>query len=291
MIPPQFEYYAPHTVDEAVALLGRFEGDAKVLAGGHSLLPLMKLRLAEPRVLVDINRIPNLAYIREEGAHLKIGATTRTNDLLDSPLLRRSYPIFTDAAQQIADPLVRNLGTVGGNVCHGDPGNDLPACMIALGAEMVVVGPKGPRTIPVAGFYKETFVTAVESTEVLVEVRIPKARPHQGNAYHKIEKRVGDFAMAGAAANLILDSAGRVETAGIGLTGVGPTAIGAAQAASSLQGQMPDAAHLAHAAELARDAAQPSSDLRGPQAYKRAMAGVLTRRVLDRALARAMGGS
>jgi len=289
MIPPQFEYYAPHTVDEAVALLGRFEGEAKVLAGGHSLLPLMKLRLADPRVLVDINRIPNLAYIQEDDSHLKIGATTRTNDLLDSALLRRSYPIFTDAAQEIADPIVRNLGTVGGNVCHGDPGNDLPACMLALGAEMLVVGPKGPRAIPASGFYKETFVTAVEPTEVLVEVRVPKARPHQGNAYHKIEKRVGDFAIAGVAANLILDSAGRVEVAGLGLTGVGPTAILAAQAASSLVGQMPDDAHLVHASELARDAAQPTSDLRGPQEYKRAMTGVLARRVLDRALTRARG--
>jgi aerobic carbon-monoxide dehydrogenase medium subunit len=291
MIPPQFEYYAPHTVDEAVALLRRFDGEAKVLAGGHSLIPLMKLRVAEPHVLVDINRIPNLAYIHEEGPHLKIGATTRTNDLLDSALLRKSYPIFPDAAQEIADPLVRNLGTVGGNVCHGDPGNDLPACMLALGAEMAVVGPKGPRTIPASEFYKDTFVTAVEPTEMLVEVRIPKARPRQGNAYHKIEKRVGDFAMAGAAANVVLDSTGRVEVAGIGLTGVGPTAIHAVKAANSLVGQLPDEAHIAHACQLAREACQPGSDLRGPQEYKRDMAGVLTRRVLHRALARAKGGA
>jgi aerobic carbon-monoxide dehydrogenase medium subunit len=290
MIPPQFEYYAPHSVDEAVALLRRFDGEAKVLAGGHSLIPLMKLRLAEPRALVDINRIPNLAYIHEEGAHLRIGATTRTNDLLESALLRQSYPILTDAAQEIADPLVRNLGTVGGNVCHGDPGNDLPACMLALGAEVVAVGPKGSRTIPVAAFYKDTFVTALDPTELLVEVRIPKARPHQGNAYHKIEKRVGDFAMAGAAANLVLDGAGRVESAGIALTGVGPTALLVPAGASFLVGQPPDEVHLARAAELARDAAQPSGDLRGPVEYKRAMAGVLARRVLDRALARAKGG-
>jgi aerobic carbon-monoxide dehydrogenase medium subunit len=290
MIPPQFEYYAPHSVDEAVSLLRRFDGESKVLAGGHSLIPLMKLRLAAPRVLVDINRIPNLAYIREEGAHLKIGATTRTNDLLDSALLRKSYPILTDAAQQIADPLVRNLGTVGGNVCHGDPGNDLPACTLALGAEMSVVGPKGPRTIPASDFYRDTFVTAVEPTEILVEVRIPKARAHQGNAYHKLEKRIGDFAMAGAATNLVLNGAGRVEVAGIGLTGVGPTAIHAAKAASILVGQLPDEAHLAHAAQLSREAAQPSSDLRGPMEYKRAMVGVLVRRVLDRSLARARGG-
>jgi aerobic carbon-monoxide dehydrogenase medium subunit len=290
MIPPQFEYYAPHSVDEAVALLRRFDGESKVLAGGHSLIPLMKLRLASPRVLVDINRIPNLAYIREEGAHLKIGATTRTNDLLESALLGKSYPILTDAAHQIADPLVRNLGTVGGNLCHGDPGNDLPACMLALGAEMSVVGPKGPRTIRASDFYRDTFVTAVEPTEILVEVRLPKARAHQGNAYHKIEKRVGDFAMAGAATNLILDGAGRVEVAGVGLTGVGPTAVHAAQAAAILVGQPPDEAHLAHAAQLAQEAAQPSADLRGPTEYKRAMVGVLVRRTLDRSLARARGG-
>lgn len=290
MIPPQFEYYAPRTVDEAVALLSRFDGEAKVLAGGHSLIPLMKLRLAEPHVLVDINRIPDLSYIREEGNHLKIGAVTRTNDLLESSLLRKSYPILTDAAQEIADPLVRNLGTVGGNVCHGDPGNDLPACMIALGAEMEVVSAGGSRTVPASSFYKETFVTAVEPTEVLVEVRIPKARPRQGNAYHKIEKRVGDFAMAGAAANLLLDASGRIEAAGIALTGVGPTPIHATKAGESLVGNAPDEAHLAQASRLAEEAAHPSSDLRGPQEYKRAMAGVLTRRVLERASARAKGG-
>lgn len=291
MIPPEFEYYAPRSVDEAVSLLRRFDGEAKVLAGGHSLIPLLKLRLAEPKALVDINRIPDLAYLREEGQHLRIGAMTRTADLLDSPLLRRSYPILSDAAQEIADPLVRNLGTVGGNVCHGDPGNDLPACMLALGAEVGVVGPKGSRTLPVSDFYRDTFVTALEPTEILVEVRVPKARPHQGNAYHKIEKRAGDFAMAGAAANVVLDAAGRVESAGVGLTGVGPTAILASAAAGALVGQVPDATHLAHAAQLAEKAAQPSADLRGPVEYKRAMAGVLTHRVLERAVARAKGGA
>ena len=291
MIPPQFDYYAPRSIDEAVSLLQRFEGEAKVLAGGHSLIPLMKLRLAQPQVLVDINRIPNLAYIREEGPQLKIGATTRTNDLLDSDLLRRSYPIFTDAAQEIADPLVRNLGTVGGNVCHGDPGNDLPACMLALDAQMAVVGPKGPRAIPASEFYKDTFVTAVEPNEILVEVRIPKTRPQQGTAYQKIEKRIGDFAMAGAAVSVVLNSAGRVESAGIGLTGVGPTALRAEKAANSLVGELPDESHVANAARLAEEAAQPASDLRGPIEYKRAMAGVLTQRVLHHALSRAKGGS
>lgn len=291
MIPPSFEYYAPHSVDEAVALLQRFDGDAKILAGGHSLLPLMKLRLAEPRVLVDLNRIPTLAYIREEGNYLKIGAMSRENDLLDSDLVKRSYPILSDAAHLIADPIVRNRGTVGGDICHADPGNDLPACMLALGAELQVLGPNGPRTISASGFFKDTFVTAVGPTEVLTEIRIPKARPHQGTAYHKIEKRIGDFGIAGAAVNLVLNGAGKVESAGIGLTGVGPTAISADNAAHSLVGQLPDEMHLAHAAQLALEAATPSGDLRGPVEYKRAMAGVLARRVLDRALARARGGA
>jgi len=291
MFPPQFEYYAPNSVDDAVALLSRFNGEAKVLAGGHSLIPLMKLRLAAPSVLVDINRIPGLAYLREEGNHLKIGATTRTGELLESALLRKSYPILTDAAQEIADPLVRNLGTVGGNVCHGDPGNDLPACMIALGAEMSLHGPNGHRTVPAAQFYKDTFVTAVEPTEMLVEVRIPKPVARQGSAYHKIEKRVGDFAMAGAGVSLVLTEAGAVSHASIGLTGLGPTAIHAAKASASLVGQPADEAHLQQAAMLAQAEAQPSTDLRGPAEYKRAMAGVLTHRVLVRAVARAKGGA
>ncbi len=291
MIPPQFEYYAPSSVDEAVALLRRFDGEAKVLAGGHSLIPLMKLRLAEPKALVDINRIPNLAYLREEDGYLRIGATTRTGDLLDSALLRKSYPILTDAAQEIADPLVRNLGTVGGNVCHGDPGNDLPACILALGAVLAVTGPTGPREIPAAEFYRDTFVTALEPAEILTEVRIPKARSHQGNAYQKIEKRVGDFAIAGAAANLVVDGAGRIETAGLALTGVGPTVVPATAAAAALVGEVLSESHLANAARLAEAATDPSGDLRGPVAYKRAMAGVLVRRALERALARAKGGS
>lgn len=291
MIPPQFEYYVPNSVDEAVALLRRFDGEAKVLAGGHSLIPLMKLRLAQPKALIDINRIADLAYVRENGGHLVLGAMTRTADLLDSEVVRRSYPILTDAAREIADPLVRNLGTVGGNVCHGDPGNDLPACLLALGAELAVTGPNGPRTIDVSQFYRDTFVTALEPAEVLVEIRIPKAKPHQGNAYHKIEKRVGDFAIAGAAANVVLDGAGRVSSAGLGLTGVGPTALSAADAAAALVGQVPNESHLANAARLAEAAADPSADLRGPVAYKRAMVGVLVRRVLERALARAKGGS
>src|SRR2546425_13232273 len=200
VIPPRFEYFAPSSVDEAVQILDRFGGEAKVLAGGQSLLPVMKLRLAEPRALVDINRIPDLAHIREDAKSLRIGATTRTNDLNDSELIHARYPILSDAAYEIADPLVRNMGTVGGNVSHGDPANDLPACMLALGAHFVVRGPNGSRSVAAHEFYQDTFVTALESNEILLEIEIPKARPGQGNAYVKLEKRIGDVPIVGVAA-------------------------------------------------------------------------------------------
>ena len=291
MIPPRFEYFAPASVNEAVELLDRYGGEAKVLAGGQSLLAVMKLRLAEPRALVDINRIPNLSYIREEGGWLRIGATTRTNDLADSDLVKRRYPILTDAAVEIADPLVRNRGTVCGNVAHADPANDLPACMLALGARFVAIGPGGSRTIPADEFYIDTFVTALQSNEILTEVQIPEPQPRQGNAYAKLEKRNGDFPIAGVAANLVLRADDAIEGAWIGLTSVGPTAIKAREAGDSLIGKRLDDHALKNAARLAMDVTEPTSDLRGPAEYKRAMVGVLTRRALHRAAKRAQGGS
>ncbi len=291
MIPPRFEYFAPSSVDEAVQLLDRFGGEAKVLAGGQSLLPVMKLRLAEPKALIDINRIPNLAYIREDVRFLKIGATTRTNDLNDSDLIHTRYPILSDAAHEIADPLVRNLGTVGGNVSHGDPANDLPACMLALGAQFVVHGPKGSRIVPAHAFYQDTFVTALESNEILTEIEIPKTRPGQGTAYAKLEKRVGDFPIVGVAANLVLGAKGSVESAGLALTAVGPTALKATEAERYLVGKAPDDAVLEKAAELAEGIAQPVADLRGPAEYKQAMIRVFARRALHRARDRARGGA
>ena len=290
MIPPRFEYYAPVSLDEAVNLLDRFGGEAKVLAGGQSLIPLLKLRLSEPRALVDINRIPNLAYIREDNEFLRIGAVTRANELLDSPMIRERYPILTEAADGIADPVVRNMGTVGGNVSHGDPANDLPACMLALGAWFAARGPRGVRTISAGEFYQSPFVTALESNEILTEIRIPKPRARQGNAYSKLEKRVGDFPIVGVAANLVLSAKGTIETAGIGLTAVAPTARLAKEAADSLHGREPTDDVIRRAASLAIGAAEPTSDLRGPADYKRAMVGVLARRALTLAVKRARGG-
>lgn len=290
MIPPRFEYFAPRSLEEAVSLLDRFAGEAKVLAGGQSLLPVMKLRLAEPKALVDINRIADLAYIREDERFLRIGALARTNDLNDSPLLARRYPVLTDAASVIADPLVRNMGTVGGNVSHGDPANDLPACMLALRAQFVVRGPRGVRTIPATEFYRDTFVTALEPNEILTEVQIQRHRRWQGNAYLKLEKRVGDFPIVGVAANLVLNVKGAVEEAGIGLTAVGPTALRATKAEGHLVGRTPTDAELGYAAEIARDLAQPTSDLRGPAEYKSSMVQVFCRRALRRAADRALRG-
>ena len=291
MIPPRFEYYAPASIDEAVKVLDRFGGEAKVLAGGQSLLPVMKLRLAEPKALVDLNRIPELAFIREDDKHLRIGAMTRTNDLLDSQLLKERYPIFQDAAFDIADPIVRNMGTVGGNVSHGDPANDLPACMLALEALYLVKGPKSSRTIPAKEFYQDTFVTVLEPNEILVEIHVPKARAREGAAYVKLEKRVGDFPMVGVAARLALDAAGTVEHAGLGLTAVGPTVLKAVEAEKHLVGKKADEAAFEKAAERAEAIALPTSDLRGPADYKKSMVRVLARRALRLARDRAGGGA
>src|SRR2546426_4123002 len=268
VIPPRFEYFAPSSVDEAVQILDRFGGDAKVLAGGQSLLPVMKLRLAEPKALVDINRIPDLAHIREDAKSLRIGATTRMNDLNDSEVIHGRYPILSDAAYEIADPLVRNMGTVGGNVSHGDPANDLPACMLALGAHFVVHGPKGTRTIPAHAFYQDTFVTALEPNEILTEIEIPKARSGQGTAYMKLEKRVGDFPIVGVAANLVLKTKGGIESAGLGLTAVGATALKAVDSERSLQGKKPDATALQKAAQPAQQIPNPVAGLPRPAGYK-----------------------
>lgn len=290
MIPPRFEYLTPQTLEEAVALLGKYGGEAKVLSGGQSLIPLMKLRLASPGYLVDINRIPGLQYIKEVDGSLRIGALTREADLEASDLVRSKYPLLFDTAGVIADPLVRNMATVCGNLAHGDPANDHPATMLALEAEVVAVGPKGQRKIPVASFFTGLFTTALAPDEVLTEIRIPAPPPRSGGAYLKMERKVGDFATAAVAAQVTLDSGGVCQRVGIGLTNVGPTPIKAARAEGFLRGRRPDAAAIKQAAQLAAEASQPSSNLRGPAEYKRDLVRVLTARALTRALERAGGG-
>jgi len=289
MIPPPFDYHAPATLPDAVALLGRFGEEAKILSGGQSLLPLLKLRFARPAHLVDIGRIPGLDYIKEEEGFLKIGALVRESALESSALVRSKYPILIDTAQVIADPIVRNLATVAGNLAHGDPANDHPATMLALGAEVVATGPRGARIIPISSFFVSLFTTALEPTEVLSEVRIPVPPPRSGGAYVKLERKVGDFATAGVAAFLVLRG-DVIERAGVGLTNLGPTPIRAADAEKVLVGKKPNEAAFAEAAALAVSVTNPSADRRGAVDYKQEMARVLTVRALQKAAARAAGG-
>jgi len=287
MIPPAFEYLRPKTVPEAVALLQQHGDDAKILSGGQSLIPMMKLRLARPGYLVDINAISGLSYIKEEGGFLKIGGLTRESELEASSLVKSKYPLLMDTAAVIADPQVRNMATVGGNLAHGDPANDHPATMIALGAQIVATGAKGERVIPIENFFKSLFETDLKHDEILTEIRVPIPAPKSGGSYFKLERKVGDFATAAAAVQLTLDGGGAVQKIGIGLTNVGATPIKARKAEEFLKGKKPDAAAIAQAGQLASDEAQPSSDLRGPAEYKKGLVKELTKRALTRALERA----
>jgi len=291
MIPAAFEYHAPATLDDATALLARLGDDAKVLSGGQSLIPLMKLRLSSPPHVVDINGIPGLSYIRHSDGVLAIGALTRESELEESDIVRTRYPLLYDTCKVIADPLVRNLATIGGNLAHADPANDHPATMLALGAEIVARGPSGQRTIPITSFFTGPFETALRPGELVVEIRIPSPPPRSGGAYFKLERKVGDFATAAVAVQLTLRADGTCERAGIGLTNVGLTPIKATQAEAALSGQRLDDTTIARAARLASEASEPTADLRGSVAYKRDLVRVLTSRALRKAAERAEGRS
>ena len=287
MIPPSFEYLRPKTVPEAVAMLQQHGDEAKILSGGQSLIPMMKLRLARPGVLIDINRISGLSYVKEEGGYLKIGGLTREAEMESSPLVRSKYPILLDTAHVIADPQVRNMATVAGNLAHGDPANDHPATMVALGAQVIATGPKGERVIPIEDFFVSLFATALQHEEILTEIRIPVPPARSGGAYFKLERKVGDFATAAVAAQLTLDEKGVCQSVGIGLTNVGPTPVKARKAEEFLRGKKPDESNIAQAAQLAADESTPSPDLRGPVEYKKGLVKELTKRALTRALERA----
>jgi carbon-monoxide dehydrogenase medium subunit len=290
MIPAGFDYHAPTTIGEATALLSRLGDDAKVLSGGQSLIPLLKLRLTSPRHLVDINRIPGLAYVKEADGALRIGALAREADLEESEAVRTRYPLIADAAHGIADPLVRNLATVAGNLAHGDPANDHPAVMLALGAEVVATGPSGERRIPIGSFFKGPFETALKPDELLTEIRVPAPAPRSGGSYMKLERKVGDFATAAVAVQLTLAADGTCAAVGIGLTNVGLTPIKAEKAEAALRGKRPDDTTIREAAQLAADAARPEADLRGSVEYKKDVVRVLTIRALRKALERASAG-
>jgi carbon-monoxide dehydrogenase medium subunit len=303
VIPAEFEYSVPKTVPEAIALL-QSHTEAKVLAGGFSLVPLMKLRLATPPFLVDIGRIPQLDYISEDGGFLRIGAMATEAELEASPVVRQRYRLLIDTSRVIADPLVRNMATVGGNVAHADPANDHPAAMLAMNAIVVATGPNGERTIPITSFFVDTFQTALQPAELLTEIRVPTPPALSGGAYVKLERKVGDYAIVGVAAQVTLAEGGgrflgafgkrgpaTMARVGIGLTNVGPIAVKATQAEQALLNQEPTEDVLQHAATLAAQASSPETDLRGPAEYKRDMVRALTLRALRRALERAQGGA
>jgi len=287
MIPAAFEYHAPTSIIEASALLARLGEDAKILSGGQSLIPLMKLRLANPHHLVDINGIPGLSFIREAEGFLRIGALTRESDLEESELIRTRYPLIHDTSQVIADPVVRNLATIGGNLAHADPANDHPAAMLAAGAEIVAAGRGGERRLPIESFFTGPFATALKADEILTEIRVPVPAAKSAGAYLKVERKVGDFATAAVAVQITLDANDVCSRIGIGLTNVGLTPIKAGKAEGALRGQRLDDKAIKEAARLAADAAQPAADLRGPVEYKKDLVRVLTVRALHRALERA----
>ena len=285
MIPPAFDYHAPRSVGEALALLGTLGSDAKLLAGGHSLLPMMKLRFASPAHLIDLNRIDALRGIREDGGTIVIGAMTVENALIASPVLRAKVPLLAEAARLIADPQVRNRGTIGGDIAHGDPANDHPALAIALDATLVIEGPRGQRGVKADAFFVAPYVTALGDDEILVAIRVPALPAGTGWAYEKLKRKTGDWATAGAAV-VLRQVAGKVTHARIALTNVGATALRAADAEKALLGQPLSDATIAAAAKAARAVADPAADLRGDVAYKTAMAGQMVQRAIRAAAAR-----
>jgi len=289
MLPAPFEYHAAKSMDEALGLLDTLGEDAKILAGGQSLIPLLKLRFASPAHLVDINGIKELDFIEEGDGTLRIGPLFRHKAAERSSLLASRYHVMADAAPQIADPIIRNRGTIAGSVAHADPSGDWGTVLLALDAELVLRSKSGSRTVKARDFFSGPFSTVLEPTEVLSEIRIPAAKPQTGGAYLKLERKVGDFATVAVAVHLQMDG-GKVGSAGIGLTAVGPQNIKAEQAEAALRGARLDDATIKEAAALAADAAEPKADHRGSVAYKRNVVRVFTERGLKRAYERARGG-
>ena len=290
MIPPPFEYLSPNQVSEAISLLQKHGEEAKILAGGHSLIPAMKLRFAMPGYLIDISGIDGLEYICEEDGQLKIGAMTRESSLEESNLIKDNYPLLLDTVKMIADPQVRNMATVGGNLAHGDPANDHPATMIALGASVVVEGPNGSREIGIDDFFTDFFTTALEDNEILTEIRIPASQPGSGGAYQKIERKVGDYATAAVACQLSLEADGKIQQIGIGLTNVGPVPIRSVGAEGNLRGKTPDDSLIQESGRLAAEECNPVDDLRGSAGYKRDLVNELTQRAIKISIERAERG-
>jgi len=289
MLPSRFEYHRATTLQEALALLDEHGEDAKVLAGGQSLIPLMKLRFAAPQHLVDINDVPGLDGIEERDGSLTIGALARHRTLATDGTIAARYPAIASAAPQIADPLVRNRGTIGGSLAHADPAGDLGSVMLAMGASVVLTGSSGQRVVPIGEFLVDTFTTSIAPTEILTEIRVPTPPPRSGGTYLKLERKVGDFATVAVAVSLTLQD-GTIGSAGIGLTGVGLKNIDATDATAALAGAAPTDDAFAEAGRLAAAASSPVTDVRGSEGYKRHVVDVFTRRGLASAFAMASAG-
>ena len=283
MYPPPFEFTAARDLEEATSLLAELGPEGRVLAGGQSLLPMMKLRLAAPAHLVDINRIPGLDGVRTTNGHLEIGALVRHADVVANPTVAEASPLMAAAAPWVADPLVRNRGTVCGSVAHCDPEGDWNSVMLALGAEVVARSSRGERVIPITDFVVDFFTNSLEPGEMVTAVRVPRADSRTGGAYLKLERKIGDYATVGVAVHLRLGESGRIEAAGIGLTSVGPRNLKATAAEAMLVGNPPSADLFAEAARAAAAASEPASDIRGPAEYKRAVVEAYTRRGLEAA--------
>jgi carbon-monoxide dehydrogenase medium subunit len=287
MIPAQFDYISAKSLDEAVSLLAKHKDDAKLLAGGHSLLPAMKLRLAQPKVLIDISKIKDLNYIREEKGQVRIGAMTTHYQIESSDLLRRICPLLPETASHLGDVQVRNKGTIGGSIAHADPAADWPAAILALDSEIVVAGPKGERTIKADKFFVDLLTTALQPGEVLREVRFTVFKGQVGQSYMKVRHPASGFAVVGIAVNLARDGSGKCQSAGVGITGVSPTAYRAVGVESGLKGSSLDAKTLSSAASHAADGIEANSDLFASADYRKHLAEVYTRRALEAAVARA----
>jgi carbon-monoxide dehydrogenase medium subunit len=285
VIPPSFEYHAPRSVGEAISLLSSLGDDAKLLAGGYSLLPMMKLRFAQPGALIDINRIPELRGIREEGGMIRIGAMTTENELIGSKLLQDRLPLLPEAAQLIADPQVRNRGTIGGDLAHGDPGNDHPAIAMALEATFVLQGPEGERRVKAVDFFHGTYMTELAENEILTDILVAPFESGTGYAYQKLKRKTGDWATAGAAVVMRM-SGGLVTQVRIGLTNVAPIALRARDAEAALIGKPVNDATLDAVGKAVRAVCDPAEDLRGDAEYKTAMAAEMTKRAIRTAATR-----
>jgi len=290
MYPASFDYHTPGSVQEAITLLGKLRDDAKLLAGGHSLIPMMKLRLAQPKHLIDLRKVPGLAGIREDGGSIAIGAMTTHWQVESSKLLQAKIPVVSDAAGMIGDPQVRNLGTIGGSLAHADPAADMPAVMIALGAELVIEGPRGRRTVKVDDFFKGLMMTAVGPDEILAEIRVPVPPAGSGAAYQKFPHPASRFAVVGVCAALTVDGKGICTKAGVGVTGAGTRAVRAKGVEAGLAGKALDHAAIEAAAAKAADGVDVQADLQGSVEYKSHLVRVHARRAIEAALGRAKGG-